>query len=277
MRSRFLAELTTPEAEAYLARGGSLAILPVGCVEMHGPHQPIGTDSIIGKAFALVLAESGDGLVLPTVHYTWAGSTDGFAGTLSIEPDMVQRMVEMVLLRAYRSGWRRLIALSVHHGNHYPLYLAVRQIYEKHHIPAVYINPLHPFDEEMAALFAGEYEQSMEASVVLAALHVLGQPALYSEQEMCYDDQAPPGPASRGQIARIGAVGAFMQDVRHHACPSRHVSLQRGLDFIQGQVQRIVPILEHIDQYIADTEAQENKGWWGRLGPPSFPGVLGFR
>ena len=57
MRSRLLLELTTPEVEAYLAQGGKTALLPVGCVEMHGPHQPIGTDSIVAKAFALRIAD----------------------------------------------------------------------------------------------------------------------------------------------------------------------------------------------------------------------------
>jgi creatinine amidohydrolase/Fe(II)-dependent formamide hydrolase-like protein len=49
MRSRFLLELTTPEVETYLAQGGKTTLLPVGRVEMHGPHQPIGTDSIIDR------------------------------------------------------------------------------------------------------------------------------------------------------------------------------------------------------------------------------------
>ena len=75
MRSRFLLELTTPEVEAYLAEGGTTALLPVGCVEMHGPHQPIGTDSIVAKAFALRIAQAANGIVLPTIHYTWPGST----------------------------------------------------------------------------------------------------------------------------------------------------------------------------------------------------------
>lgn len=47
MRSRFLLELTTPEVEEYLSNGDRTAILPVGSVEMHGPHQPIGTDTLI--------------------------------------------------------------------------------------------------------------------------------------------------------------------------------------------------------------------------------------
>jgi creatinine amidohydrolase/Fe(II)-dependent formamide hydrolase-like protein len=58
-------ELTTPEVEQYLAGGGKTALLPVGSVEMHGPHQPIGTDTLIAKAFALRIAEQADGLVIP--------------------------------------------------------------------------------------------------------------------------------------------------------------------------------------------------------------------
>ena len=116
MRSRFLAELTTPEVESYLARGGRTALLPVGSVEMHGPHQPIGTDTLIAKAFALRLAEEADGLVLPEIHYTWAGSTDGFAGTVSIEPELVQKTVEAIALKVFRMGLRRLLVLSVHRG-----------------------------------------------------------------------------------------------------------------------------------------------------------------
>lgn len=266
MRSRFLLEVTTPEVETYLAQGGKTALLPVGCVEMHGPHQPIGTDSIVAKAFALRIAEAADGIVLPEVHYTWAGSTDGFAGTLSVEPELVYKTVEAIALKCWRMGLRRLLVLSIHHGNHYPLYLLVRQIYEKHRMPVVYVNPMAPLDEEIRALFAGDYSKSMEASLVLAALHVLGQSDLYSAQEMCYDDEPPPRFESFRQISKVGAVGSFMQDPRHHACPSRYVSLERGLEFIDRQVRTIAPMLAHIDQYLKDTQGQSNQGWWGLKG-----------
>jgi creatinine amidohydrolase len=255
-------ELTTPEVEAYMAAGGLTALLPVGCVEMHGPHQPIGTDSIVAKAFALRIAEAANGVVLPEVHYTWAGSTDGFAGTLAIEPELVYKTVESIALKAWRMGLRRLLFLSIHHGNHYPLYMLVRRIYEERHIPALYVNPMHSLNDEAEALFAGEYAKSKEASLVLAALHVLGQSELYSESEMRYDDRSPPRFESLRRISEIGAVGSFMQDPRHHACPSEYVSLERGLAFIERQVAQIAPMLAQIDAYIEDTQQQENQGWW---------------
>lgn len=104
MRSRFLCELTTPEVESYFkssaSRGGASALLPVGCVEMHGPHLPLGTDTLVAKALALKIAEKADAIVLPEVHYTWSGATDGFAGTISIPQEMGGQLVECVVERA---------------------------------------------------------------------------------------------------------------------------------------------------------------------------------
>ena len=260
MRSRFLLEVTTPELEAYFARGGKTALLPVGCTEMHGPHQPLGTDTFSAEAFALRIAQLADGVVLPTVNYTWAGSTDGFVGTISIEPELVTQMVEAVALQAVRMGFSRFLVICIHSGTYAPLVLFARRFFEKYRVPAVYINPYHPFTDEARDLFAGPHGQSMEASVVLASLHILGKPVLYSEDQMRYTDQAPPMPDSLRAIGKVGTVGYFMQDPRQHACPSEHVSLERGRRFIELQVQSILPIFEQIDAYAEDAKGQRNKG-----------------
>jgi len=65
MRSQFLLDLTTPEVEAYLSGGGKTALLPIGCVEMHGLHQPIGTDTFVALGVAKGLADACDALILP--------------------------------------------------------------------------------------------------------------------------------------------------------------------------------------------------------------------
>jgi len=262
LRSRYLSELTTPEVEEYLSRGGGTALLPVGCVEMHGPHQPIGTDTLIAQAFALEVAKAGDGLVLPEIHYTWAGSTDGFAGTISVEPELVQKTVEAVAVKVFRMGFLRLVVVSIHALNECPLVLTVRRFYEEYHKPALYVTPYKPFTEGALALFAGEYGRSKEASVVLAALHLLGKPTLYSEEEMRYDDESPLGNRSKRAINPFGVVGYFMSDPRQHACPSRYVSLERGLEFMRFQVEAFLPVLDHLDGYAEYTEMQANQGWW---------------
>lgn len=263
MRSRFLLDLTTPDIEAYFAAGGKTAIIPVGSVEMHGPHQPVGTDTIIAKAFALELAGHCNGLVLPELPYTWAGATDNFAGTLSIEIDFTYKLLEAIALKAVKSGFKNIAVISCHAPNEVPCTIFVRRFFENYGVPAIYLNSCESRSEETAALFKPPYEQSHEASLVLAAMHILGQGHLYTQEEMARDEQMPAFLDSlkkcRGLKARIGY---FFQDPRQHACPSKYVSLERGLEFLRKEAATAAAIFPALEQYAKEAAQQKNQGSW---------------
>ncbi len=91
------AELTWREVAA-LDRGRAVALLPVGAVEAHGPHLPLGTDGIIAQAMAESAARrlARRGLVpllLPALPYTAAPFAAAFPGTLSLPPAAVAGLV----------------------------------------------------------------------------------------------------------------------------------------------------------------------------------------
>lgn len=76
----------------------SVAILPVGAVEAHGPHLPLGTDVIIAEGMARAcasrLTDAGvTAFVLPPLWYTAAGFADNFPGTISVDPDVVRTLI----------------------------------------------------------------------------------------------------------------------------------------------------------------------------------------
>lgn len=263
MRSRYLAELSTPEVESYFRRGGKTVYLPAGAVEMHGPHMPIGTDNLIARAFSLRLAEATDGLVIPDVWYSWAGATDGFAGTISIPPQMVMDLVTHIAAHCSKMGFRRIVVVSVHGTNDDPLTICVRRLYETHGVVAQYLNPWHPATPEATALFAGQWATGKEASLVLAALEILGQGNLYSECEMAYDDRPPRQLIHKKDFK--GATGFYYQDLRHHAEPSRCTSRSRGKEFLELQVKAFLPGIRQLDGYARTARRQRNQGW-GRQG-----------
>jgi creatinine amidohydrolase len=85
-----LADLPWTEVDA-LDRYRTVPILPVGAVEAHGPHLPLGTDAILAEAMAEAGAERLAGrdlipLLLPTVAYSPAPFAAAFAGTVGIDP-----------------------------------------------------------------------------------------------------------------------------------------------------------------------------------------------
>ncbi len=228
---------------------------------MHGPHQPIGTDTFAAQAIALRVAERVDALILPDLSYTWAGSTDGFAGTISVEPEASVAIAATVIKKAHRMGFRRIVIISIHAPNQMAFRLLARRIFETDGIPALFVDVYTPLTAEAAALFAGDAESGKEASIVLAALEILGRPSLYNEEAMRMADKAPPRTDTLNAISG-GQVGYFMQDPRHHACPSPSVSIERGRKFITEQVRGLVPMLENHARYCDTTTSQPNQGWW---------------
>jgi len=102
-----------------LAGERSVAILPLGAVEAHGPHLPVGTDVWIAEAMA---REGGRRLVadgwlvalLPAVAYAPAPYADGFAGTLSIRPETLVALVVDIAAALAARGVGTLALASAH-------------------------------------------------------------------------------------------------------------------------------------------------------------------
>jgi hypothetical protein len=256
MKSRFMSDLTTPEVAQYLRNGGDLALLPLGSMEMHGPHQPLGTDTVIARAFCLRLAEAADGLVLPDLPYTWAGATDGFAGTISIEPEHFQSIVQNIAVRVLTMGFKRVVLASFHGPNTQVLYTTARRLFETN-APVLLVDLGKHFSREAEEIFPAE----REASLLLAAYRILGIDNLYSEKDLSYEDTAPPFSEYYGRLRMVGTVGMFYQDMRHHACPHTNVSCEKGLEFIRVQVQALASALDDLGRYADEVKNQTNKGW----------------
>ena len=108
-------DLTMPEFEA--AREPSrLVILPVGSVEEHGPHLPLGTDAFHALELAHRVAALRPILVAPPVFYGVCRSTREHPGTISLSGDTLRALIRDLGREFHRQGLRRLIFLSGHAG-----------------------------------------------------------------------------------------------------------------------------------------------------------------
>ncbi len=115
--TRELGSLTWEESEGRLP--GTVAILPVGAVEAHGPHLPLSTDVLIAEAMARkgadILEERGHpATILPSLAYTPAGFAAGFAGTISIRPATLTAMILDIAGSLDGHGIRALAIANAH-------------------------------------------------------------------------------------------------------------------------------------------------------------------
>lgn len=106
-----------------------LAILPLGSLEFHGPHNPLGADSIIVSGIAERVAVRAKGLLFPTIKFTQCpAQTAHFPGTMSVRPEVMTMYLADILRNILHLGFRKVFILNGHDGNIGPGRGAVAQV-----------------------------------------------------------------------------------------------------------------------------------------------------
>ncbi|GAB3153124.1 creatininase family protein [Micromonospora sonneratiae] len=104
-----------------VAAAADFAVLPVGAVEWHGPHLPLGTDLILAEGFAGESAVTGPGprgVLFPAVPYAACpGQTRPWPGTVSIRPEVAVGYLSDVIEGIVAAGFPRLLVVNGHDAN----------------------------------------------------------------------------------------------------------------------------------------------------------------
>jgi creatinine amidohydrolase len=125
-----LIEMT--RSEAIKAAPESLLIIPLGATEQHGPHLPVGTDTLLVETIAeralLALQDSFPAVLAPTLPLGSSAHHMPFGGTLSLTSLSFYRVLMDLGRSAAAGGFRRMFYLNGHGGNHELAQVAARDL-----------------------------------------------------------------------------------------------------------------------------------------------------
>ena len=182
-----LADMAWPDIAA-LPPADSVALLPVGAIEQHGPHLPIETDLRIAESVCLLASALTGAPVLPPVSYGVSiGHTQKWPGTFSLRH---QTYIDSICdLAAWLSatGWHRVLLVNGHCGNDACLRVAVDRIRSTTPLLAATRNTWQ-LTPEIAAAFAHDaadwHANCAETSIMLA----LAPHTVHAERIVAADD-----------------------------------------------------------------------------------------
>ncbi len=138
MKWEFLRE---EEFEGAIERSGGLCVMTLGCLEKHGQHLPVGTDSIKGDRIVELAAEKADVMMFPTTM--WLGDVSSAHifenpsktkkhGFIGMNPQTMLVVLEELCDEIARNGFTKILICSSHGGNNSLLGLFTRsQLYKK--------------------------------------------------------------------------------------------------------------------------------------------------
>jgi creatinine amidohydrolase len=103
---------------AAVAAAADFAVLPIGAVEWHGPHLPLGADLILAEGFAAESAGASRGVLFPAVPYAACpGQTRPWPGTIAIRPEVAVGYLSDVIEGIVTAGFPRLLVVNGHDAN----------------------------------------------------------------------------------------------------------------------------------------------------------------
>lgn len=137
-----LKKLSWIEVKNYLNKGIKRFILPVGTIEPHGTHLPLGTDAIIPEELSFKIAEKTNSIVLPTVYYGVTDSLYGYPGSIRIEPETLESLIYDIMRSMAFSGFREAVVMNGHGGSKQvsAIERACQRIWASYGIPTIVIN-----------------------------------------------------------------------------------------------------------------------------------------
>ena len=123
----YLPHMTTAEVSAFLERS-DMVIIPVGSLEQHADHLPIGTDFINGVERSKLIAQERDILVAPVLMVGQSPYHMGFAGSITLKAETIIDVHLQAVESLIRHGFKRFIIMNAHGGNRAISTLLVDQI-----------------------------------------------------------------------------------------------------------------------------------------------------
>jgi creatinine amidohydrolase len=139
-------ELTGPDFVKAIQQAQGTCILPIGILEKHGPHMPIGSDLLNARYVALHAAEQQYAVVFPEYYFGQIAEARQEPGTVSYSRELQLALLQATTDEMGRNGCKKILVVNGHGGNNHLLpYFAQTQL-EKPHDYVVYI-----FDQRVPA------------------------------------------------------------------------------------------------------------------------------
>ena len=133
-------ELTASDWKLALEKSGGTAILPIGILEKHGPHAPIGSDLIQVREWAARATKQEYAVVFPDYFYGQINEAKHEPGAFALPSRLVWDLLDATCDEIARNGFKKILIINGHGGNPNLLHYFVQTQLERRRDYVVYLH-----------------------------------------------------------------------------------------------------------------------------------------
>lgn len=102
---------------AAVEQSKGVCVVPIGCLEKHGPHSPLGTDTIIAYNTCVRAAQKEPVVVFPTMFFGDKTGCGEFPGTVIFSLETRWHIFRETCNEIHRNGFKKILFVNAHGGN----------------------------------------------------------------------------------------------------------------------------------------------------------------
>ncbi len=163
-------ELTSPDFVRAVAKSGGTCVIPLGIIEKHGPHLPLGTDLLDAREVSVRAALKEYAIVFPPYYFGQIFEARHQPGTVAYSQKLMWEMLQETCDELSRNGVKKIILMNGHGGNNnfLPFFCQTQLASRKDYAVYLFQPPRDPeFDAQLKKMrktimesHAGEVETS---------------------------------------------------------------------------------------------------------------------
>lgn len=261
---RHWAELKTPDFASIDAKS-SVAVLPLGATEQHGPHLPLAVDhALVDGIIAAALPQVPDDtpvFVLPTQAIGYSPEHEAFAGTLTLPYETVLANWIAIGEGVARAGVRKLLLFNAHGGQVSLMDVAARELRKRGLIVYQCSWWNLPLGDAVTGLFsADEHRFGIHAGEIETSLMLVLRPESVSMAKAEDFVSSSRERAAKYPILGNGAsakLGWHMQDYNVHGAAgnAKAATVDKGRAVLDAAGKQLALLLQEISQLPLSTIA----------------------
>jgi creatinine amidohydrolase len=218
-----------------------VCVLPLGVLERHSDHLPLGTDTISAHEIACQAAEREPCVVFPMFYFGQIYEARCFPGTINLSPKLLFQLFEEVLDEIGRNGFRKIIIFNWHGGNFYFLrFLAQSSLWkEKNYLLYLATNLVD--EGEKSKILESDFGGHADEEETSIMLHLTPE---YVRMDQVPDEPGYPKGRMRDLPNTFNALWWYADYPEHYAGDARTANKEKGSQLVELNVSAL-------SQYIA--------------------------
>jgi len=245
-KAKKLEELTWEDVER---EEEGIIIIPVGSVEQHGRHLPLGTDSMVAIAISEEASARTGVPVAPPLWYGWSPHHMVLPGTVNIRPEVLEELLYDIIASLSEHGFKHFVVVNGHRVVNIPwIQLAAYRAKEDLNVNVYIFDPALA-SKELKLGRMGHAEEIETSQMMVIRPDLVRKDkivdSLIKEEFLYHVDPSDPRDTlcylpSRERMEELAKESGGV-----NGTPSKS-SLELGRKYHEHVVSRLVELIEHI-------------------------------